>query len=241
MPQSTPPPKGARMSSDGGFERSPGGDDPNDENFSGWQHFGDYFDLKKSKLREQTRDKVGPGGLRSDVLRGVVAHINGHTVPSRKELWELIAQHGGQFEQYPHPSVTHVIVMELPDSKVQEWLRQPAKNRKPHVLPSWITISIERGKLEPWQSYLLPRLRDSSQRSIFDMRASALDAAAPCVATAVPAAVHATPSAASPAATDYDGGSNRESGSGTSSDDCSVGGGAAAGRGARTEWERFAA
>lgn len=222
MPQCTPPPKGARVSSDGGFERSPGGDDPNDENFGGWQHFGDYFDLKKSKLREQTRDKVGPAGLRSDVLRGVVAHINGHTVPSRKELWELIAQHGGQFEQYPHPSVTHVIVMELPDSKVQEWLRQPAKNRKPHVLPSWVTASIERGKLEPWQSYLLPRLRDSSQRSIFDMKASAFDSTGPCVAMAAAAAVPAAPSAAFSTAThDGGGGSDRVGCSGD-------GGGAAA-------------
>ena len=194
MPQCTPPakgPKGPRAFSDCVLERSPGGDDPSDERFEGWQHFGDYFDLKKSKLREQTQDKVGTEGLRSDVLRGVVAHINGHTVPSRKELWELIAQHGGQFEQYPHASVTHIIVMELPDSKVQEWLRQPAKNRTPHVLPSWITTSIERGKLEPWQSYLLPRLRDSSQRSVFDMRTSALDSAAPCPALSANAAAAA--------------------------------------------------
>ena len=184
MPQSTPPPVGARLSTDGGAERPEGGHDPASPAFEGWAHRGDYFDLKKAKLRDQTTEKVGPEGLRSNVLAGVVAHINGFTVPPRKELWEMIAQHGGLFEQYPHPSVTHIIVMELPDSKVQQWLRQPEKNRTPHVLPTFITESIERQQLQPWQSYLLPRLRAVGQRTMFELRPPAHPAAAASAGTA---------------------------------------------------------
>ena len=64
---------------------------------------------------------AGPGGPRSDIFRGCVVHVNGHTVPSRKELWEQIAIHGGSFERELRPGVTHVIVSELPDAKIQAW------------------------------------------------------------------------------------------------------------------------
>ena len=176
------------------FARAEGEDDPDDARFGGWQSRGDYHELKKQKLREQTTSKVEAGGPRSRVFAGVVAHINGHTVPSRKELWELIAQHGGQFEQYPGPTVTHVIVSELPDSKVQEWRQQPAKNRKPHVLPSWVMASIEKGRLEPWVPHLVPRLRDTSQRSVFDVARRVAPGTAP--APAAPAAAAAAAAAA---------------------------------------------
>ena len=193
MPQSTPPPIGARLSTDGGAERLEGGHDPASPAFEGWAHRGDYFDLKKAKLRDQTAEKVGPEGLASNVLAGVVARVNGFTVPPRKELWEMIAMNGGLFEQYPHPSVTHIIVMELPDSKVQQWLRQPEKNRTPHVLPTFIVDSIERQQLQPWQGYLLPRLRAVGQRTMFELRPAARPAAAAAAGPVAGSAAAASP------------------------------------------------
>eukprot|EP01052_Picozoa_sp_SAG31_P022083 SAG31_NODE_1740_length_7394_cov_7.518849_8_plen_160_part_00 len=64
--------------------------------------------------------------------------------------------------------MTHIVVSELPDHKVQEWRLQPAKTRKPIVLPSWITDSIAAGQLRPWRAYLLPRLADRSQSTLLD-------------------------------------------------------------------------
>ena len=110
----TPQPKSGRLS-DGGrgggdyYVRPPAEDDPDDPEFAGWQHFGDYNQRKQNKLREQTVQMAGPGGPRSDIFRGCVVHVNGHTVPSRKELWEQIAIHGGSFERELRPGVTHVM------------------------------------------------------------------------------------------------------------------------------------
>ena len=147
----------------------------------GWQGRGDYHQNKIAKLRLRKLD----GNPASHIFAGVVVHINGRTEPTRDILWGLIAQHGGLFEQYICPAVTHIVVSELPDNKVQQYHRQPVKNRKPIVLPSWITDSIAAGSLKPWRTYLFPRLADRNQ-STFAVAAPA--AAAIGIASPVRAA-----------------------------------------------------
>jgi hypothetical protein len=94
-------------------------------------------------------------------------------VPNRQELWSLLATHGGAFERMLTPAVTHVLVSEMPDNKIQQWRRQPAANRKPHVLPTWLVESVAAGRMLPCHSFLHPRLRDTSQRSMATLAAAA--------------------------------------------------------------------
>ena len=176
--------------------------DPDDSRFAGWVGHADYFKRKSEMLRQQTANKtIGGAGQQSDIFVGKIIHVNGHTVPSRHELWALLATHGGQFERMLTSDVTHVIVSEMPDNKIQAWLRQPAANRKPHVLPTWLTESITAGRALQSHGYLHPRLRSGSQRSIADLprsrtapRAASLALPAATVAVALPA----SPAASAP-------------------------------------------
>lgn len=47
-------------------------------------------------------------------------HVNGWTDPSAAELKQLMALHGGRFENYySRQSVTHIVATNLPDTKVK--------------------------------------------------------------------------------------------------------------------------
>ncbi|GIL73675.1 hypothetical protein Vretimale_5440, partial [Volvox reticuliferus] len=135
-------------------------------------NFGRYMQLKVVKLREQfDAQQLQNASAKSDIFRGVAIHVNGFTRPSHAELKQLMALHGGRFENYLHrDSVTHIICSNLPDTKV----KQLAHERKPIpiVRPEWVVASINAGRLLPVADFQLEPLfaGHPNQRRLFDFK-----------------------------------------------------------------------
>ena len=79
---------------------------------------GTYMAFKNIKLREQFEERAPP--LLSNLFHGVTIHVNGLTTPSYQELKQLMALHGGRFENYETGCVTHIICSVLPDTKLKQ-------------------------------------------------------------------------------------------------------------------------
>lgn len=121
--------------------------------------FSRYMELKNVKLREQFEAQALSTGALSNIFQGVCIYVNGYTNPSHQELKQLMALHGGKFENYFHRDcVTHIICNNLPDTK----LKQLRKERKPipFVRSDWIVASVAAGKLLALEDYLLDQIRD---------------------------------------------------------------------------------
>lgn len=96
--------------------------------------FGMYMDHKIRKLRLQNASLVGAARSQySEVTRDssntssntelfarVHVHVDGYTTPSKEELRQLLLLHGGGFEHYETPRVTHIIATHLPVSKLRQ-------------------------------------------------------------------------------------------------------------------------
>ncbi|WZN60214.1 DNA polymerase IV [Chloropicon roscoffensis] len=129
--------------------------------------FRKYMEAKEAKLRVQFAKKraavagAGEGGI----FRGVVIHVNGYTTPSHSELKDLMAEHGGSFENYfSSARVTHVICANLTDAKLKQ--HQKEKNPVPVVHPNWVVESIRAGRLLPFAKYVLDRIRKEPGQSV---------------------------------------------------------------------------
>jgi hypothetical protein len=61
--------------------------------------FGAYMAHKNRKLQEQFEERAG-GQRRSRLFEGVSIMVDGFTTPSHLELREIMALHGGRFENY---------------------------------------------------------------------------------------------------------------------------------------------
>eukprot|EP00898_Chlorokybus_atmophyticus_P005090 jgi/Chlat1/5582/Chrsp369S05362 len=129
--------------------------------------FGMYMANKVRKIREQYEEQAAwqaDIGLQSDkavhrsnLFSGVSIHVNGFTKPSHSELRELMAQHGGNFENYyTRALVTHIICSNLPDAKIREFSKG---HPPPIVRPEWVTDSLQAGRLLPVSDYQLERLQ----------------------------------------------------------------------------------
>ena len=74
-----------------------------------------------------------------------------------QELKELMALHGGRFENYYYKStVTHVVCDHLPDTKLKQLLK--SKSATPIVRAAWIVESIAAGRLLPPGQFSIDRL-----------------------------------------------------------------------------------
>lgn len=108
------------------------------------------------------------------LFKGCSIYINGYTDPPSSDLRRMILEYGGDYQHYCkynlinlsivlsnltyHPSVvkkisvTHIIATNLTNSKIQEFRTYKV------VKPEWITESVEKDELQPWQNYrLVPR------------------------------------------------------------------------------------
>ncbi|EIN07940.1 hypothetical protein PUNSTDRAFT_135458 [Punctularia strigosozonata HHB-11173 SS5] len=121
--------------------------------FNGW---GEYMRRKRAKLQIQNAeipsDGDGGGGMAdesSKFFEGLRIYINGYTTPSVQELRRLIIQHGGVFHPYLDRKslVTHVITCSLTPAKMKEFQHMKL------ATPSWLTDSVEAGRLLPWTDY----------------------------------------------------------------------------------------
>eukprot|EP00803_Ostreobium_quekettii_P007207 evm.model.scf_1084.2 EVM.evm.TU.scf_1084.2 scf_1084:6744-14924(+) len=128
-------------------------------------NFGNYMRHKNAKLRQQFHENNAgrSGGVGSNLFSGVTIHVNGFTVPSHQELKQLMAIHGGGFENYYSRSrVTHIVCSNLPDTKIKQFRLQ--RDPVPFVRPEWITSSINAGTVLPITDFRLERLDDPRQR-----------------------------------------------------------------------------
>lgn len=112
--------------------------------------FNDYFRRKKIKL--QNLDAELRSSTSTDhppIFRGVVAHVNGYTQPSLKDLHTMIVSYGGGFMQYldGKTTVTHIIASNLTPKKKIEFRKYRI------VKPAWVVDSIKAGKLLSWENY----------------------------------------------------------------------------------------
>ncbi|EFJ42568.1 hypothetical protein VOLCADRAFT_97374 [Volvox carteri f. nagariensis] len=151
--------------------------------------FGRYMQLKVVKLREQfDAQQLQNIATKSDIFRGVSIYVNGFTRPSHAELKQLMALHGGRFENYLNrDSVTHIICSNLPDTKIKQLAHErrgtappapPAAVDKraakpiPIVRPEWVVASINAGRLLPISDFQLEPLSAAhpNQRRLFDFK-----------------------------------------------------------------------
>ncbi|KAJ6188304.1 hypothetical protein N7519_003212 [Penicillium mononematosum] len=118
--------------------------------------FGDYMRRKKMKLQNLDAEIRASTDDCPPIFRGVVAHVNGYTQPSLQDLHRLIVSHGGGFLQYldGKTAATHIIASALTPKKREEFRRYRI------VKPTWVTDSIEAGRLLPWDEF---RLVDEGQ------------------------------------------------------------------------------
>ena len=140
----------------------------------GWDGMGDYMAEKEEKLREQQRAHV----VRiSDVLRGVVLHIDGLTSVRSVELADLVTAHGGEFVMYPHWSkVTHLVANVLPRQKVKQHTTHlwECRRRGKHffvVKEAWLVQSAARACRLPEADFALPEMCDHLQGTLRGFRA----------------------------------------------------------------------
>ena len=93
-----------------------------------------YMEHKVAKLRMSSTEAVGAmnatgrsassdGCSTNRIFRGVHVYVNGYTKPPIQEIKRLILLHGGGFEHYHTPLVTHMVASNLPESKIQELMR----------------------------------------------------------------------------------------------------------------------
>ena len=99
---------------------------------------------------------------------GVVVLVNGHTSPDTTTLMRLLHKHGGDLEKYETRRVTHIIAEQLSAAKANIYKRQ--KKPTPVVRPSWITDSVDLGKLLPYGDYLLNDVRDGDAAGTKSMK-----------------------------------------------------------------------
>ncbi|KAL4443032.1 hypothetical protein ABPG77_008523 [Micractinium sp. CCAP 211/92] len=127
------------------------------------QHHGGSFHAymahKINKLDEQFLDHAS-GTKQTQLFKGVAIHVNGFTVPTHHELRQLMAVHGGSFQNYfARDVVTHIVCSNLPDAKVKEY--EKARQPPAIIRPEWVVDSIRAGRLLPTQDYALQQLRDA--------------------------------------------------------------------------------
>ncbi|KAI1369342.1 impB/mucB/samB family protein [Xylaria arbuscula] len=111
--------------------------------------FSDYFRRKKVKLQNLDSELRASSTDKSQIFKGVVAHVSGYTQPPLHVLHRDLVQHGAGFLQYldSKTMATHIIASSLPPKKTVEL------NKYRIVKPAWVADSISAGRLLPWTDY----------------------------------------------------------------------------------------
>nr|CCA18314.1 DNA repair protein REV1 putative [Albugo laibachii Nc14]CCA18413.1 DNA repair protein REV1 putative [Albugo laibachii Nc14] len=126
--------------------------------------FGVYMSHKIQKLRQEN-ETLRRSVLCSQLFAQIVIFVNGYTSPSKEELRRLIIQHGGDFEHYQTPRVTHIIATHIPLAKLRQ--SKKARNPIPIVIPEWIVQCVAQSKILALKSFLYHGIHDSTQDTLY--------------------------------------------------------------------------
>ncbi|XP_077532481.1 rev1 DNA directed polymerase [Haemaphysalis longicornis] len=132
---------------------------------TGFEEFGGYMSAKVQKLEQQfinsAHNEVDSSQERSDgIFSGISVFVNGYTDPTAEEIKRIMMTHGGTYQHYyKRQPNCYMIATNLPPAKLIH-LRDYV------VKPSWISDSVQAGKLLPVQDYLLhaPDLKNGQQK-----------------------------------------------------------------------------
>merc|ERR550519_3173994 len=105
---------------------------------------------KKAKLEEQFQKESKADGEREGIFKGIAIFVNGYTDPTADELKRIMMMNGGTFHHYQSSRTTHIIAINLPDTKVKA-----LKGNEPICHPKWIVESLNAGKLLDYTNFLL--------------------------------------------------------------------------------------
>ncbi|KAF6022770.1 REV1 [Bugula neritina] len=133
-----------------------------------WARHGGYMNAKVQKLiNKYDSDKSRENHESQSKLFGNVAiFVNGYTEPSFDVLRNYMIEGGGRFEHYYSATrVTHIVATSLALSKHKLFADKKV------VLPSWITDSVKKNSLQPYEKYLL--LKRNKITNFFTSRESA--------------------------------------------------------------------
>uniref|UniRef100_A0A1E1X5I4 DNA repair protein REV1 n=1 Tax=Amblyomma aureolatum TaxID=187763 RepID=A0A1E1X5I4_9ACAR len=99
-------------------------------------------------------------GQSTAIFRGISVFVNGYTDPTAEEIKRIMMQHGGTYQHYyKRQPNCYMIATNLPPAKLIDLKDYVVK-------PSWISDSVQAGKLLPVQDYLLysPELKNGQQK-----------------------------------------------------------------------------
>lgn len=117
--------------------------------FSG---FGEYLDVKRSKVQLQNEALVADSGFEDSVqlFSGHVFYLNGYLTPNLTMLQfkTLLLKHGGTVKDYLASNTTLILASQMTDSKMRQLT-------KPVVKPDWALDCIQEKRTLPWRDYLL--------------------------------------------------------------------------------------
>ncbi|SMN20726.1 similar to Saccharomyces cerevisiae YOR346W REV1 Deoxycytidyl transferase [Maudiozyma saulgeensis] len=137
-----------------------------------------YFYNKKIKQAEQDikfrKQYETIGKQTSQLLKGLTIYVNGHTIPGRLQIHDMVVLNGGNFLHHlsSKGSATHIIASSLPPKKRLEF-----KNYKV-INPQWLVDCIKQQKIVPWQEYSIIK-SDIEQPSILKISSSSANKTPP--------------------------------------------------------------
>ena len=114
-----------------------------------------YGEERQRKLRTQQHRDAADGQLQGldTFFAGVVVYVNGHVVPTKMAIQNLLNLHGGLVRNNLCEEITHIVATALPDAKIKHLL-QIGQRAPPVVSGAWVVDSVAAGGLVDVQPYL---------------------------------------------------------------------------------------
>jgi hypothetical protein len=113
-----------------------------------------YSKERQRKLQTQQHRDAADGQQGLDLFfEGVVVYVNGHVVPTKMAVQNLLNLHGGRVLNHLCEEITHIVATALPDAKITQLL-ESGQRAPPVVSGAWVVDSVAAGGLVDVQPYL---------------------------------------------------------------------------------------
>jgi DNA repair protein REV1 len=122
-------------------------EEPERDSNVGYSKLDEYVAVEQGECQHRQAESLMQ---HSSIFKGVVIYVDGRTDPPQHVLKDLIIRHDGRFEQHYTSTVTHMVAMTLPNTKIEKLGR-----KEMIVRPEWITDCIKVSRLLPTDEYQL--------------------------------------------------------------------------------------